>query len=424
MKLINHTLWYLSVILFTTVGLWGILFYFQLLKEIKVTIDDGLSNNKITIIDNLKDDSLIVEKKDFLDKNYIIKKVREDYALKVRETYKDTLIFSTLKQTNFQARLLSSAFVASNGNYYEIKVISHELNKSSLIQKIVFSISILFLFLFVSTIMVNKLALNKTWKPFYELLKYLNDFKLDKGKIRELSQTNIIEFTLLNESVQNLLKTNVDVFNSQKQFIANASHEIQTPLAIGINKLELLAGVESLSEEQIEQIGSIINDLRRLSGLNKSLLTLSKIENKQFIVKKLLSLDGIFRRIINDFSDYSKFQKIKIIYHKEADWIFKINENLAEMLIINLIKNAIIHNQIGGEVLITLTDSSFSIENTSTLSALSPDTIYSRFNKNSKNINSTGLGLAIVKAIVNVSSLVIDYSYNGKHRFTITKKRK
>ncbi|MFG6686471.1 sensor histidine kinase [Mariniflexile sp. HNIBRBA6329] len=423
MKLINHTLWILSAILFATVGLWAFLFYSQLLSQIKTTIDEGLTNHKIAIIDNLKDETVISEQNNFLDKSYIIKNVSEDYALQITDSYKDTLIFSTLKNSNYEARLLTTAFVSSDGKYYEMKVLSHELNKGKLIKKIITSLLWLFLFLFISGVLVNRFVLKNTWKPFYNLLEYLNEFRLDKNTFKELTKTNIKEFALLNESVQKLLNTNVDIFNSQKQFIENASHELQTPLAIGINKLELLAGDSDLSAEQIKKIGNIIESFHRLSGLNKSLLLLSKIENKQFITTETLSFDEIISRIIQDFSDYAEFQKIKITYVKDADWKFKMNKNLADMLVINLVKNAIIHNKTGGDLNIHLTASYFTIKNTSNLTQMHIDKLFKRFNKNSTNKNSTGLGLAIIKAIADVSDLQINYSYNQRHIFKISSKK-
>lgn len=422
MKLLNHTLLFLTVILFTTVGLWAILFNSQLLKQVKATIDEGLENYKIVIIDKLKDDSLIVQQDEFLDNNYIVKSVSEDYALSIRDAYKDTLIFSELRNASYQVRLLTTAFVASDGDYYEMKIISHELDKGKLIRKIILSLVWLFLFLFISTLLVNKFVLEKTWRPFYQVLKYLNDFRLDKSTYRELSKTNIKEFSLLNESIQNLLKTNVDIFNSQKQFIENASHEMQTPLAIGINKLELLAGDDNLSAEQTEKIGKIIDVFQRLSGLNKSLLLLSKIENKQFFLEEPVNFDEIFSRIIYDFSDYTEFQKIIITYQKEDNWIFKMNKDLAEMLVMNLVKNAIIHNNPGGELIIRLTPMYFTIENTSDKPMIPAASLFKRFTKNSNNKKSTGLGLAIVKAITDVSGLSISYSYNNRHIFKVSQK--
>jgi signal transduction histidine kinase len=422
MKLINHTLLFLSAILLVTVSLWAILFYYQLLKQVKTTIDEGLANSKIVIIDKVKDDSLMVQQDVFKENNYIIKSINEEYAVQVRDSYKDTLVFSHLKNTRYQTRLLTTAFVSSDGKYYEMKVISQELDKGKLIRKLATSLLWLYLFMFLSTILVNNFALKKTWKPFYQLLKYLNDFRLDKGAFRKLTKTRIKEFSLLNESIQNLLKTNVDIFNSQKQFIENASHELQTPLAIGINKLELLAGDDDLSSEQIQKIGDIIEAFQRLSGLNKSLLLLSKIENQQFISEEQINFDEIFSRIITDFSDYADYQKIEISYKKEDNWVFKMNKDLAEILVMNLVKNAIIHNQQGGELNIQLSSSSFTIENSSNETSMSVDKLFKRFNKNPNSKSSTGLGLAIVKAITDASGLFVTYSYNGRHVFKVSEK--
>lgn len=146
MKLIHHTLLYLSAILFITAGLWAILIYFQLLNQVKTTVDEGLSYNKIMIIDKLKDDSLIMEKDAFLENNYTIRKIKENYALQVRDHYKDTLIWSELREKSHPVRLLTTAFLAEDDNYYELKVISHDLDRGSLIRKIVSSLLILLLF--------------------------------------------------------------------------------------------------------------------------------------------------------------------------------------------------------------------------------------------------------------------------------------
>ncbi len=420
MKLINHTLLLLSVILFVLISLWAVLFYFQLLKQVKITIDEGLADYKIVIIDKLKDDTVIVERDVFEDNNYIIKRVDEDFALQVRDTYKDTMVFSDLKNKVYQTRLLTTAFVASDGEYYEMKLISHEIDKTKLIQKLATSLLWLYLLLFASTILVNNFVLKKIWKPFYQLLNYLNNFRLDIEAIPKTTKTKIQEFQLLNNSVKNLVKTNVDIFKSQKQFIENVSHELQTPLAIGINKLELFAGDENLSKDQVREIGSIIEAFRRLSGLNKSLLLFSKIENRQYISVEQVNFDKIIKRIIRDFSDYAEFQNIEIVYKKEDDWIFKMNKDLAGILVMNLVKNAIIHNQQGGEVFIKLTASSFTIENTNEDSVQLSEKLFERFVKKSNDTGSSGLGLAIVGAIVDISGLKLTYLFkNGRHIFEV-----
>ncbi len=247
----------------------------------------------------------------------------------------------------------------------------------------------------------------------------MNAFRLDKEALFEMDQTNIAEFSLLNESIKNLLKKSVNIYNSQKQFIENASHELQTPLAIGINKLELLTEEKNLSPEQLKKIGSIIEVFQRLSDLNKSLLLISKIENNQFIAADTVNFDQIFTRMILDFEDFAGYKNIEIKYVKEDDWEYRMNKNLAEILVMNLIKNAIIHNHQHGEITIRLSNSFFIIENTSTEPSVQKENLFQRFNKNPNNHNSTGLGLAIVKSIADVSGLTLTYDYNGRHIFNV-----
>ncbi len=420
MKLINHTLLFLSAILLVTVSLWAVLFYYQLITHFRATVDEGLANYKIVLIDKLKDDSSVAKQDVFAENIYIIRSVSEDYALQVRDSYKDTLIYSGLKHKSYRTRLLTTAFLATDGKYYEMKVISQELDNGKLIKKLAISLLWLFLFLFISSILVNNFVLKKTWKPFYELLKYLNDFSLEKNRLHEPIKTKIKEFILLNKSIQNLLRTSVDSYNSQKQFIENASHELQTPLAIGINKLELLAGEEELSVVHIGKIGNIIESLQRLSSLNKSLLLLSKIDNKQFIAEEQMSFNEIFSRTIADFSDFSEYRRIRIIYQPEDIWHHRINKELADILVMNLLKNAIFHNRQGGEVIIRIAISSFTIENTSDVPEMIPDKLFERFNQTARSKNSTGLGLSIAKAIADASGLFVTYSYNDRHIFIVS----
>ena len=145
-----------------------------------------------------------------------------------------------------------------------------------------------------------------------------------------------------------------------------------------------------------------------------------KIENKQFISEQEINIDEIFSRIMEDFSDYTEYRKIKINYLKEGGWIIKMNKDLADILIMNLVKNAIIHNQQGGKLKIRLSSSSFVIENTSDEPEKPADILFKRFSKNSNKTSSTGLGLAIIKAITDVSGLFITYSYNGNHIFKVS----
>ena len=421
MKLLNYTLFWLTSILFLAVSAWAIFFYYQLLSEVKYTIDEGLASYKISLIANLKNNPQLLTRETPGNQNYFLHLIPAEKALQIRDTYNDTLVYSEIRKETEPRRVLTTAFAVED-SFYELKIVSQELDRKALITKIAGLVLWLYLFLLATILVVNNFVLKKTWKPFYNLLTYLRNFRLGESVPQQPEKTKISEFSILNDTIYKLLNANIDTFTSQKQFIENASHELQTPLAIALNKLELLAGSAELTDEHIAKIGNIMQMLQRLAELNKALLLISKIENKQFVNSDDVNFDEIFKQVLSDFSDYVEFRKIKIHYSLNGNWIYKMNRQLAEILVRNLVKNAVFHNYKGGEVFISLFFGGFTIENTSDEPALQPDQLFKRFNKNNNKTESTGLGLAIVKAIADVSRLAVNYSFTtpGKHLIKVS----
>ena len=256
MKLLNYTLFWLTSVLFVTVSAWAVFFYYQLLKEVKNTIDEGLDSYKISLIANLSNNPQLINRESPGSQNYFLRLISADKALQIRDTYNDTLVYSGIKSIMEPRRVLTTAF-ETDGSFYELKIVSQELDRKELIAKIAGLILWLYLFLLVTILVVNNFILKKTWEPFYKLLAYLRNFSLSQSVPEHPEKTKINEFSVLNDTIYKLLNANIDAFISQKQFIENASHELQTPLAIAINKLELLAGSAELTDGHIAEIGNI-----------------------------------------------------------------------------------------------------------------------------------------------------------------------
>ncbi|MCH5721079.1 HAMP domain-containing histidine kinase [Niabella hibiscisoli] len=220
--------------------------------------------------------------------------------------------------------------------------------------------------------------------------------------------------------MQSLLQRNSDTYLSQKQFNENASHELQTPLAISINKLELLAERGSLTNEDGETIGEVIQALESLKRLNKALLLLSKIENQQFVEEQTIRVNDVIAKLVRDFSDMLRFRDVKVELVENGYFERLMNSNLAEILIMNLLKNAIVHNSPGGIIKVTITASWLSIENSGVPDPMDNEKMFERFYKRSTESGSTGLGLAIVKAIAALYDLSVAYEFNhSMHKFVI-----
>jgi signal transduction histidine kinase len=285
---------------------------------------------------------------------------------------------------------------------------------------LLYAIIWLYIILLASILIINNVLLKRIWKPFYSILDRLKSFAVEHAADLPAPRTNVTEFNMLHETISSLLQRTVATFNSQKQFIENASHELQTPLAISINKLELMAEKNTLSEAQLNELSSVMQTLERLTRLNKTLLLLSKIENRQFSDSTTVNFNVLADHLAAEFADFAEFKKVKITALHEHILVQQVNPELATIMISNLLKNAIVHNIEGGSVQIKITSSGFAVENTSYAPALNEHRIFERFYKDADATTSTGLGLAIVKSVADYYNLKIKYTYNNRHIFTVT----
>jgi signal transduction histidine kinase len=418
MKLLDHTLRFLSVSLIVILSIWATVFYFAMLEEIYDSIDDGLDNYRLLIIRKAKSDPAILYKHDFGESNYYIREVSAALAGSIREEYKDTLLYMENENDFEPVRMLGTSF-SVNGRHYELKVIASMVEEDDLIRNLFYSIIGLYVLILGSVLLVNNLVLKTVWKPFYKVMAQLNSFRLGLSENINPPVTNVQEFRDLNETLHAMLKRNQEIYSSQKHFIENAAHELQTPLAISINKLELLAEKTDLSGKNMEVVGNVIQTLERLTRLNKSLLLLSRIENRQFLSEGKINFNLMAKRIIDDFEDLAKFRNVTINYHETGVMHHRVNNDLAEILFTNLLKNAIIHNEPGGYVKVEIDSSVLSIENSGSAEKLDTERMFSRFYKNSAQKNTTGLGLAIARAIADLYEIRIVYTYSAAHRFEL-----
>ena len=180
--------------------------------------------------------------------------------------------------------------------------------------------------------------------PLYVLLRWLDSYKIGQKNIPLINNTRITEFRKLNDAALRNARRAEEQFEQQKQFIGNASHEIQTPLAVCRNRLEMLAEDNSLSEKNLGEIIKTLQTLEYISRLNKSLLLLTKIENRQFTDIRQIELNEIIKRYIDDYREIYEYKRIDIHIEEKDIMTVSMNESLAVVLITNLLKNAYVHN--------------------------------------------------------------------------------
>ena len=289
-------------------------------------------------------------------------------------------------------------------------------------QETIFFISITTVFLFVlivgGLLVLNRRLSKSVWKPFRETLDQLKTFSLNNQTKIEFSKTDVSEFDELNQSLTKLIEHNVSVYKTQKEFTENASHELQTPLAILKNKLDILLQNQDLTEKQYQIAEEMNRALSRSSRINKNLLLLAKIENNQFENSEI-HLDELLNQSMEILQEH--FEQKNISVNTEISDNVKVNGNigLTEVLINNLIINAIRHTSINGSILIRLSQSEFEVSNSGT-GKLNGDLLFKRFSRFSKDNNGSGLGLAIVREICKSQNWTIDYRFeNNNHIFSV-----
>lgn len=266
--------------------------------------------------------------------------------------------------------------------------------------------------------LINRRLISSIWQPFYNTINSIKDYAANQQSLT-LSKEPIDEINLLNESLNSMTDRIHKDFYALRSFTENASHEMQTPLAIIRSKVESLYQFAEGKEQMMQQLLSIEDACLKLSKLHQSLLLLTKLENKQFILNEVISLVNILEQKCAERKELFESKNIKLEI-SSINFEMNFHRHLAEILITNLLNNAIRYTAPGGTISITVNPQSLSCSNTASIGTLDTEKVFSRFYKASNSDLGTGLGLSIIKEICNAAGFFIAYHFeNNTHHFTI-----
>ncbi|MBZ4192428.1 sensor histidine kinase [Niabella beijingensis] len=271
-----------------------------------------------------------------------------------------------------------------------------------------------FLVIVVGLLVLNRRLSSVVWKPFRENLEKLKTFNLNNQKEIDFASSDITEFEELTESMRRLIKQNISVFRIQKEFTENASHEMQTPLAILRNKLDNLLQDKDLTDTQYQIVEEMHTALTRSSRINRNLLLLAKIGNSQFDNSELVRFDILVQQSVGVLEEHFQQKNISVAMNELLQVEVSGNSGLTETLINNLLLNAIRHTPSGGSISIILENIGFEVRN-SGAGPLSRELLFQRFSKLSTGSSGSGLGLAIVKEICTFQKWSVHYSFEKEH---------
>lgn len=422
MKLSHRIILSISGVLFLLFALWALVFYQSSKRRIYGRIDKVLVEQSEKIIDRfLEIDSLpnsLSGASGTVD--YYIEKVCPEYA----ESHQ-TPDFQTDKEyidaiQNVETVRVMTQVFQKQGIDYELTLTTQVFAWNKTLDFAILSIFTLALVLLLAIIIIVSFIIVKNMKPIYRLTEWLRHRKTNEDIPLPDSSIKAQEFKEIESAVLEASEKSKQVFEAQKSFIGNASHEIQTPLAICRNRLELLVDETQLTEHQLTEIEKTLDTLGYISRLNKSLLLLSKIDNHQFKGETEIKINQIVNQALENLCEIYESLNIKVTVDEQQRIIVHMDPTLASSLVNNLLKNAFVHNKQDGSISITLNDSTLSIANTGNEEALDAGTVFQTFYKKGENSSSTGLGLAITKAICNEYGFEIRYQFvQNQHVFSV-----
>ncbi len=302
---------------------------------------------------------------------------------------------------------------------YRVTIIKSFDNDEELGKNILFAVSISALLMIIAIVLVNIFIYKKLWSPFYVILKELQSYTISKHDTIKFSQTQTEEFNELSNSLNFMAEKITHDYLALKEFTENASHEIQTPLAIINSKIEMCLQDKQLTSEQAKLLMEANHAVNTLVNLNKGLITLTKLDNNQIEAASDVNVYNLLLDRLNLFEDFLLEKNIDVDLKIDKNINLKINPVLAGILFDNLIKNAVKHNVNGGKIKLQVTNHYIKIANTGITPTVSTDKFFERFYKG-KSTESLGLGLAIVKKICEVYKFTISYTYEeGFHIVTL-----
>jgi len=306
------------------------------------------------------------------------------------------------------------------GKYYLVTVSRPLEETEDLLQVIILLTIIMIACILLVGYIINRVVLSGLWKPFYKTLDTLSTYELSLQHVLNFTPTGINEFDLLNENVQRMTERVQADYQSLKEFTAHAAHEMQTPLAIMRSKLDVLMQQDAILKHEGASISDLESAISRLSKLNQSLLLLTKVENRQFVLNEQVDMEALLKSKVSELLDIIEAKHLSVNIVVEPMTI-RFHRHLADIILNNLLSNAIRYNREGGTIDISMQNNALIVSNTSSLPMLDRVRLFQKFYRHADvSEDGSGLGLSIIRQICDMAGYVIRYDFkDARHIFTI-----
>ena len=334
--------------------------------------------------------------------------------------YKDTLIYIEELET-FELHREKLVVIKGKTDFYLVEMVVNIDDFTNLKQDVASRIVPSFILLALLIIVFSALLSGFLLKPFHKILAQMNKYKVGKGSEINTINSSTLEFKKMQYLFKSMVNRIEDDYRNLKEYTENMAHEIQTPLTIIRNKTERLISDEKVMENHNETIKSIYDETNHLSKLGITLNLLTKIENGEYTNKLDLFTEEIILKHVDSVSELIELKSLKIETELNKDHQLIIDPFLFDIILKNLLRNAIRYSSNEGPIKIITTKDSFMISNYGAELNVSEEKVFERFFTSDNSNQSLGLGLALVKRICDLNQLKIYYKYlDSQHVFMIS----
>lgn len=421
MRLVYRITLSLVVPLVLTLGIWGWLSYRTMSARIHEDTDMILKEYSDDIISRMLSGAELPERFNGAYNTYHIREVTPEYASSSPAvSYLDSEAYLISQEDFASSRVRKQIFVDKDGRYFEIAVSLPTFEQDTLVDHVMWWTGVLFIVLFVTLMIIGVVVINYNMKPFMALLKWIDAYEPGHAAGPVPSDTDVVEFRKLADSVRQAVDRFEHEYQERRIFIGNASHELQTPLAVCINRVEMMLDKPGLDEEVAEELVKMHRSLQHLVRLNKTMLLLAKIENDRFPDKSETDIAEMISESVSLNEEIYAHKDIVASVSRYGELVVEMNEQMASVLVNNLVKNAFVHSPNGAHVDVHVSAEGFTISNTGT-QPLDKDMLFQRFYQpGGRKEGSTGLGLSLAYAVCERNGFTIRYDFSEKrHIFSI-----
>lgn len=415
----------LSIPLVITLGLWGWLSYRTMSERIHRDTDMILKDYSDQIVSRKLSGQELPDRFNGAYNTYYIKEVTPEYAADNPSPYYGEAEAYIRSQEDFaSSRIRRQIFADNDGNHYEITVSLPVFEQETLVEHVLWWTGILFFVLLVTLLVIGIIVIDYNLKPFKALMRWMDAYVPGQPYHSIPADTDVVEFRKLAETVRKAVERFENEYEERKIFIGNASHELQTPLAVCSNRLEMLLDRPDINEDLAGEMVKLHRSLQHLIRLNKTLLLLSRIENDQFPPTDEVDMTSILRAALEMNEEIYSHKSMNSSIEVRESFICRINEQVASVLVGNLVKNAFVHSVPGDEINISVSADGFSVRNHGE-APLDKKRVFHRFYlPGGRREGSTGLGLALAYSVCERSGLSLTYDFlENQHIFSVILKK-